>query len=60
MRRAGAATAMGQLGGEAAALTLSRHLGESDPIVRVAIIEAMGEAGDPTLAKSLAPFLEDA
>jgi HEAT repeat protein len=47
------------LGGEAAALTLSRHLDESDPMVCAAIIEAMGEAGDPNLAKLLLPFLDD-
>jgi HEAT repeat protein len=58
--RSGAATALGLLGGEAAALTLSRHLGETDPIVRTALIEAIGEAGDPTQAEALLPFIEDA
>jgi HEAT repeat protein len=61
LKRAGAATALGRLGSEAATLTLERRLREeTDPEVRAAIVAALGEAGDPNLAPALEPLLEDA
>ncbi len=59
LRRAGAALALGRMGGEAACLELVKGLHDKIPYVRLAVAEAMGECADPASAALLQPLLKD-
>jgi HEAT repeat protein len=60
LRRAGAAEALGRLGGEAAGQELRKALADPVAEVRVAAAQALGQCGDPTSGAALVPMLEDA
>lgn len=59
LRRAGAARALGLLGGEAATQTLLRRTTDPDPQVRTAVAEALGRLADPAALPVLLPLLDD-
>lgn len=58
-RRAGAAQALGKLGGDAAAAALRNHIGDPEPPVRRAVASALGQIHDPSLAEALLPLIDD-
>jgi HEAT repeat protein len=59
-QRAGAAAALGRIGGEAATTALCKQVEDPDPRVRGALAQALGQIGDPTTAVELVPMLDDA
>ncbi len=58
-RRAGAAQALGKLGGDAAVAALRKHLTDPDPTVCAAVAATLGQTGDPSLAEVLLPLIDD-
>jgi HEAT repeat protein len=50
---------MGYQGGEAASVTLCKHLSDQDPRVRIAVAQALRDLADPSTAPCLLPLLAD-